>query len=71
MTTNNSSLNSFASTSIQRLRGLLSTILSSTAKCLTFHGVGGGLLGEQGAESIHKFFNVSGHTYCLIPDKLQ
>ena len=33
--------------------------------------VGCGMLGEQGAESIHKYFNVLERTYCSIPDRLQ
>ena len=33
--------------------------------------VGCGLLGEQGAESVHKFFNILERTYSSIPDKLQ
>ena len=34
-------------------------------------GVGFGLLGEQGAESIHKYFNSLKRTYSGIPDDLQ
>ena len=34
-------------------------------------GVGFGLLGEQGAESIHAYFNSLKRTYSGIPDKLQ
>lgn len=33
--------------------------------------VGFGLLGEQGAESIHTYFNSLGWTYCGIPDPLK
>ena len=33
--------------------------------------VGFGLLGEQGAESIHAHFNSLKRTYCGIPDKLK
>ena len=33
--------------------------------------VGFGLLGEQGAESIHAKFNALHRTYCSIHDKLQ
>lgn len=33
--------------------------------------VGFGLLGEQGAESIHAYFNSLKRTYCGIPDKLK
>ena len=33
--------------------------------------VGFGLLGEQGAESIHAYFNSLKRTYCGIPDSLQ
>lgn len=29
--------------------------------------VGFGLMGEQGAESIHKFFNNLGRRYCTVP----
>ena len=32
--------------------------------------VGCGFLGEQGAESIHKYFNILDRTYCSIPDRL-
>ena len=33
--------------------------------------MGFGLLGEQGAESIHAYFNSLKRTYSGIPDKLQ
>ena len=33
--------------------------------------VGFGLMGEQGAESIHKYFNSLGRTYCGIPDPVK
>ena len=33
--------------------------------------VGFGLLGEQGAESIHAHFNSLKRTYCGIPDKVK
>ena len=33
--------------------------------------VGFGLLGEQGAESIHAYFNSLKRTYCGIPDRLK
>ena len=33
--------------------------------------VGFGLLGEQGAESIHAYFNSLGRTYAGIPDPLK
>ena len=34
-------------------------------------GVGCGFLGEQGAESIHAYFNALERTYASIPDRLQ
>ena len=34
-------------------------------------GVGFGLLGEQGAESIHAYFNLLRHQYNSIPERLQ
>ena len=34
-------------------------------------GIGCGMIGEQGTESIHKYFNVLEWTYCSIPDRLQ
>ena len=34
-------------------------------------GVGFGLLGEQGAESIHAYFNLLRHQYNSIPEHLQ
>ena len=34
-------------------------------------GVGFGLMGEQGAESIHAYFNSLGRTYSSIPEKVQ
>ena len=33
--------------------------------------VGCGFLGEQGAESIHGYFNKLNRTYCSIPDRVQ
>ena len=33
--------------------------------------VGCGFLGEQGAESIHAYFNILNRTYCSIPDRVQ
>ena len=33
-------------------------------------GVGFGLLGEQGAESIHTYFNLLRHKYNSIPERL-
>ena len=33
--------------------------------------VGFGLMGEQGAESIHKYFNTLGRTYRGIPDRVK
>ena len=33
--------------------------------------IGCGFLGEQGAESIHAYFNKLNHTYCSIPDRVQ
>ena len=32
--------------------------------------VGCGFLGEQGAESVHKYFNILERTYTCVPDKL-
>ena len=33
-------------------------------------GVGCGFLGEQGAESVHKYFNLLERTYASVPDRL-
>ena len=33
--------------------------------------IGFGMMGEQGAESIHKYFNALGRTYCSIPNSAE
>ena len=33
--------------------------------------VGFGLMGEQGAESIHAYFNSLGRTYCTMPERVK
>lgn len=34
-------------------------------------GTGFGLMGEQGAESIHSYFNCLGRTYASMPERVQ
>ena len=33
--------------------------------------IGFGMMGEQGAESVHKYFNSLGRTYCGIPNSAE
>ena len=33
--------------------------------------IGFGMMGEQGAESVHKYFNTLGRTYCGIPNSVE